>query len=63
MRKYIFIVFALSGVAKANFLTAAVRGVEPIILSVGTVFAALGLDVKPFRDIALSESAGDKDIT
>ena len=53
MRKSICIAFSLSVVVEANFLTAAVRGMEPIILSVGTVFAALGLDVKPKHDLPL----------
>ena len=53
MRISILVVFALSAVVEANFLAAAARGIEPIILSVGTVFAAIGLDINPMRDIAL----------
>ena len=40
----IFIAFALSMVVKANFLAAAARGIEPIILSVGSVLAAVSLE-------------------
>ena len=47
MRKSIFIAFALSVVVKANFLAAAVRGIEPIVLSVGTVFTALMVKKAP----------------
>ena len=53
MRISILIAFALSVVVEANFLAAAARGIEPIILSVGTVFAAIGLDINPIRDIPL----------
>ena len=58
MRIFIFIAFALSVVVKANFLTTAVRGIEPIILSVGTVLAAIGLDVKPIREASLFDFLG-----
>ena len=40
----IFFAFALSTAVEANFLAAAVRGIEPVLLSVGTVFVAAGLD-------------------
>ena len=40
MKKSILISFALFVVVKANFFAAAARGIEPIILSVGTIFAA-----------------------
>ena len=53
MRISILVAFALSVVVKANFLAAAARGFEPIILSVGTIFAALSLDDKPKHDIPL----------
>ena len=58
MKIFIFIAFALSIVVQANFLTAAVRGIEPIILSVGTVLAAIGLDVKPIREVSLFDFLG-----
>ena len=47
MRKSIFFAFALSTAVEANFLAAAVRGIEPVILSVGTVFVAAGFDTQP----------------
>ena len=53
IRITIFIVVSLSVVVKANFLAAAARGFEPIILSVGTIFAAFGLYDKPKHDIPL----------
>ena len=41
----IFVSLALSIVVEGNMLAAAVRGIEPIILSVGAAFAAFsGLD-------------------
>ena len=43
----ILIAFALSNVVEANLLAAAVRGIEPVIISVGTVFAAVSLDDQP----------------
>ena len=52
MRKSICLAFALSVVVKANFLAAAVRGIEPMVLSVGTVFTALMVkkkDLPPIR--------------
>ena len=39
--------FALIVIVKGNFFAAAVRGgIEPVILSVGTAFAALGIHSK-----------------
>ena len=40
----IFIAFALSIVVEANFLAAVGKGIDPIILSAGSVLAALSLD-------------------
>ena len=40
----IFFAFALSIVAEANFLAAVGKGIDPIILSAGSVLAALSLD-------------------
>ena len=57
MKIFIFIVFALSVAIKANILADVTRGIEPIIMSVGTVLAAIGLDVKPFRNVQLFEIA------
>ena len=42
----IFVAFALSSFVESHFMAAAIRGIEPIILSFGAAFAALGLDNK-----------------
>ena len=48
----IFILFELSAIVMGAFWAAAARGIyQPIILSVGTIFAAIGLDKQPIRDI------------
>ena len=48
----IFILFELSAIVVNAFWAAAARGIyQPIILSVGTIFAAIGLDKQPFQDI------------
>ena len=62
MRKFAFVAFALIVVVKANFFAAAVRGIEPMILSVGTVLAAFGLNVKLKDDLPLFIS-DDPEIT
>ena len=46
----IFVTFALSSFVESNLMAAAIRGIEPIILSFGAAFAALGLDNKLNRD-------------
>ena len=46
----IIIAFALSESVEGIFWAAAVRGIEPIILSFGAVFAALGLDAHSNHD-------------
>ena len=48
----IFILFELGAIVVNAFWAAAARGIyQPIILSVGTIFAAIGLDKQPFQDI------------
>ena len=48
----IFVCCALSVVIKGNMLAAAVRGgIEPIILSFGAAFAALGLNSQINHDV------------
>ena len=48
----IFILFELSAIVVNAFWAAAARVIyQPIILSVGTIFAAIGLDKQPFQDI------------
>ena len=43
----ILVCFALIVIVKGNFFAAAFRGgIEPVILSVGTAFAALGMHSK-----------------
>ena len=61
MKLFVFIVFALSFVVKANILAAAVRGIEPIVLTAGTLLAAIGLDIKSKSDIQLFEIAEYKE--
>ena len=46
----IFAAFALSSFVESHLWAAAIRGIEPIILSFGAAFAALGLDNKPNYD-------------
>ena len=47
----IIVAFALSVVVEGMFWAAAVRGIEPIILSFGAAFAALGFNVHSNYDI------------
>ena len=51
----IFILFALSLIFESAcaWWVAAARGIEPIILSFGAAFAALGLHDKPSHDVQL----------
>ena len=42
----ICVAFALSSFVESHLMAAAIRGIEPIILSFGAAFAALGLDNK-----------------
>ena len=44
LTRSIFFVFALSIVAEANSLAAITRGIDPIILTAGSIFAAIGFD-------------------
>ena len=46
----IIIAFALSEAVEGIFWAAAVRGIEPFILSFGAAFAALGLDAHSKHD-------------
>ena len=46
----IIVAFALSEAVEGIFWAAAVRGIEPIILSFGAAFAALGLDAHSNHD-------------
>ena len=49
----IFICFALSVIVEGNMLAAALRGgVEPVLLSFGIAFAALGQDSQPMHDVS-----------
>ena len=49
----IFICFALSVIVEGNILAAAIRGgAEPVLLSFGTAFAALGQDSQPTHDVS-----------
>ena len=56
----IFVLFALSFIFKdaCAFWAAAARGVEPIILSFGAAFAALGLNDQPSHDVQLFDVKG-----
>ena len=47
----IFVSFAFSVIVKGTLLGAAVRGIEPIILSLGAAFTAFGIDSQPRHDI------------
>ena len=49
--KSIFVSLMLCVVVKGNMLGAAVRGIEPFILSFGTALAAYGLDSKNTHDV------------
>ena len=54
MRKVgIFVMFALSFIYEGAYAwwAAAARGIEPIILSFGAAFAALGLSEQPSHDL------------
>ena len=46
----ILIIFALSILVEANFWAAAIRGIEPVILSAGTIFATVSLDNQQHED-------------
>ena len=46
----IFVAFALSEAVEGIFWAAAARGIEPIILSFGAAFAALGLNNHSSQD-------------
>ena len=53
----IFVAFTLNVIVKGALWTAAVRAIkEPILLSFGTVFAALGLDVRSSDDVPFFRS-------
>ena len=53
----IFVAFTLNVIVKGAIWAAAARAIkEPILLSFGTVFAALGLDVKSNDDVPLFRS-------
>ena len=55
----IFVCCVLSVIVKGNLLAAAVRGgIEPIILSFGAAFAALGLDSQTNHDVDHFEKKG-----
>ena len=58
----IFVLFALSLIYKGAYAwwAAAARGIEPIILSFGAAFAALGLSDKSIQDLALFTESIDK---
>ena len=49
----IFICFVLSAIVDGNMLAAAIRGgVEPVLLSFGTAFAALGQNFQPSHNVS-----------
>ena len=53
----IFVLFALSLIKGAYaWWAAAARGIEPIILSFGAAFAALGLNDKSIQDLHIFKS-------
>ena len=56
----IFVFTALSMIFEGAFAwwAAAARGIEPIILSVGTAFAAIGLNDKHSHDVQLFDVKG-----
>ena len=49
--KCIIVTLTLSVAVEGVLWAAAIRGIEPIILSLGAAFAAIGLDVKPNHDV------------
>ena len=55
----ILVCYALSVIVKGSMLAAAVRGgIEPIVLSFGTAFAALGLNEQSSHDVQLFDWKG-----
>ena len=56
----IFVLFALSLIFEGAcaWWAAAARGIEPIILSVGSAFAAIGLHDKHSQDVQLFDVKG-----
>ena len=55
----ILVCFALIVIVEGNLLAAAVRGgIEPVILSFGAAFAALGLNSHTNHDVDHFESKG-----
>ena len=59
----IFVCLTLSTIIEGNMLTAAIRGIEPIILSCGAAaFAALGLNSLPMFDSSDSSDSLNKHI-
>ena len=47
-----FVLFALSSIVEGNVWAAARNLAQPIILSVGTIFATISLDKQPLPDIS-----------
>ena len=54
MRKVLILIMIVQGACA--WWAAAVRGIEPIILSFGAVFAAIGLNDMPKQDILFSKT-------
>ena len=58
----IFVIYQLSAVVKGTFFANAARGIaQPIILSVGTMFAAISLDKHSIRDLSLFKSENNEE--